>query len=119
MVLVVSITDAKGKPILSAEDVCNLRLTSRRIQKTTFEGWAKRCFTKRKHMVSRASLQCLLSISANPVLRKYVHEVAIGPERVNEMAGCFLSPLCRDEEDKEDWYENFGSRHRKLVEEQR
>jgi len=83
MTLVTQSTNAKGKPILSGDDLCNLRSTSRRIQQTTYDGWKKRCFAARKHMLSRASLQCLLSISTDPVLRNYVEEVAIGPEHVN------------------------------------
>lgn len=89
MKLVTQSTDAKGKPILSGCDLCNLRSTSRRIQQTTFDDWVKRRFTTRKHMLSRASLQCLLSISTNPVLRSFVQEVAIGLRSAHEGSAQF------------------------------
>ena len=48
MDLVVDGTYAKGMPVFSAEDVCNLRSTNWRVQKTMFKSWAKHCFTTRE-----------------------------------------------------------------------
>ena len=81
MNLVVDSTYAKGKPVFSAEDVCDLRSTNRRVQKTMFKSWAKHCFTTRKRISSCDSIQCLLSIPSGIVLRGYVREVVVGPEK--------------------------------------
>ncbi|KAI4937794.1 hypothetical protein J4E85_000230 [Alternaria conjuncta] len=118
MRLVTQSTDAKGKAILSGDDLCNLRSTSRRIKETTYDDWTKRCFTTRKHMLSRASLQCLLSISTDPVFRNYVEEVAIGPEHVNGYMAFWKLKNCRSKDQEEDWPKTYGPKHAKLVEEQ-
>jgi len=118
MTLVTQSTDAKGKTILSGDDLCNLRSTSRRIQQTTYADWTKRCFGTRKHMLSRASLQCLLSISTDPVLRNYVEEVAIGPEHVNGYMAFWKLKNCTSKDQAEDWPRTYGPKHEKLVKEQ-
>ncbi|KAI4664102.1 uncharacterized protein J4E79_003603 [Alternaria viburni] len=118
MTLVTQSTDAKGKAILSGDDLCNLRSTSRRIKETSYDGWTKRCFSTRKHMLSRASLQCLLSISTDPVFRNYVEEVAIGPEHVNGYMAFWKLKNCRSRDQEEDWPRTYGPKHEKLVKEQ-
>ncbi|KAI4646590.1 hypothetical protein J4E93_004811 [Alternaria ventricosa] len=107
-----------GKPILSGDDLCNLRSASRRIKETTYDNWTKRCFATRKHMLSRASLQCLLSISTDPVFRNYVEDVAIGPEHVNGYMAIWKLLNCNSEERAEDWPRTYGPKHEKLVKEQ-
>lgn len=61
--MVVTAIGAKDKHILDAEDVSNLRLASRCMQAITFDAFAQRFFITRKHMMSRASLECLAAIA--------------------------------------------------------
>lgn len=71
-------------PILSGHDLCNLRLMNRQFRAISFEKFAQRCFSTRKHMLDRRSLETLLEIAQHPVFSDYVREVAIGPERINQ-----------------------------------
>jgi hypothetical protein len=56
---------------------------NRQFRAISFEKFAQRCFSTRKHMLDRRSLETLLEIAQHPVFSNYVHEVAIGPERIN------------------------------------
>lgn len=74
-----------GLPILNKSDLCSLRSTNRQLQIVSFETFATRLFTTRKHMVERRSLDMLLELAEHSVFSDYVREVVIGPERINEM----------------------------------
>lgn len=77
--LIVRTTNAQGHT-LNQTDLGNLRLTSRRIQKATFNTIAPHWHKTRKVMLSRPSLQCLLDIANDEYTRTHVQEIAIGPE---------------------------------------
>lgn len=83
--MILNSTGADGEPILSGSDICSIRLMDCMLQAASFETFAKRHFTIRKRMLDRRSLDTLLSIAKHPVFGPYVHEVAIGPERINAM----------------------------------
>jgi hypothetical protein len=115
MSMVVQATGANNEPILSGEDVVNLRLTSRHYNYHTLNVWAKRFFTTRKHMLSRRSLQCLLDNANDPILSRYVREVAIGPGRINLKLISHLDPAHPDLINA--WKRDYKSAWKKLVRE--
>jgi hypothetical protein len=83
--MVVNSTTNSGHPYLNAPDICNLRLVNHQLQAATFEIFAKRFFTTRKHFIDRRSLDALLQIANHSNFSDYVRVVAIGPERINNM----------------------------------
>lgn len=94
--MIIKATDSKNEPVLNAEEFSNLRISSKTLEINVHDEFAKRFFTKRKHMLSRASLQCLLDISASPKFSSNVEEVNIGPERIN--SGLLMSLAAADKE---------------------
>lgn len=73
---------ANSTPILDVSDVKNLCLYTRRSKQTAFDVYAQRYFTVRKYVLSRASLEALLSIAQDPEWSPYVRELSIGPKDV-------------------------------------
>jgi hypothetical protein len=112
----------KDEFVLDAQDFGNLRLVNRQVCHTTFHTFAKRFFTLRKHMLSRFGLQALDNISRHPHLRKYVKEVAFGPERVRDdvadhMRDCdFIDRM--SEVARKRWERHYGGVYELVVSEQ-
>lgn len=88
--MIITATDSKNEPVLNAEELSNLQISSKTLEVNVYDEFAKRFFTKRKHTLSRASLQCLLDISASPKFSSNIEEVNIGPERINSGLLMFL-----------------------------
>lgn len=82
--MILNSTRADGEPILSESDICSLCIMNRMLQAASFDTFAKRLFTMRKHMLDQRSLATLSDIAMHPVFSVYVCEVAISPERIND-----------------------------------
>jgi hypothetical protein len=102
--------------VLSAEDACNVRLASRRMEQTTLDSFRKRFFTCRKHMISRHSLEALWDISLHPVFGEYIREIAIGTEGVNPD---FEMWLAQEPEERALWKARFDDIHQTMVRDQK
>jgi hypothetical protein len=81
MDMIMKIKEAKDAALLDVNDISSLRQSGRQINALTLRTFARRFFTTRKHMLSRASLECLVGIAHSPALSQYIQTVAIGPER--------------------------------------
>jgi hypothetical protein len=102
--------------ILNAHDVSALRLASRTLESTTLDAFTRRFFTVRKHMLSKASITCLSQIASCPKFSSVVHEVAIGPERINSGLTMFMG-VVREEYTK-NWKREAQGNWQALVDEQ-
>jgi len=80
MAMIVEASGVDNEFILDVKDASNLRQASRRIHATSFDAFAQRFFTTRKHVLSPKSLRCLEHIAQDAALSPYVRELAIGPE---------------------------------------
>ncbi|KAH7075124.1 hypothetical protein FB567DRAFT_183911 [Paraphoma chrysanthemicola] len=109
---IVMTKDFKGRHILDAADVSNIRLASRRMNAKSFHDFAGRFFTIRRHVVNAASFKCIQEISQDPNFSSYVREVSFVPLRINYPLGdTHYCPL-------KDWYPVFGDAYQALIEEQ-
>ncbi|KAF2659550.1 hypothetical protein K491DRAFT_675529 [Lophiostoma macrostomum CBS 122681] len=102
--------------VLSAQDACNMRLASRRLEQTTLDSFSRRFFTCRKYMISRHSLDALWNIKFHHVFGDYIREIAIGVEGVNPDFAFWLS---QDPKEKAMWIAKFGATHKKMLDEQK
>jgi hypothetical protein len=68
--------------ILSAEDLCNLRLVDKRTNHYVQHAFGVRFFRHRKHMLSEYGLKGLRAIARHPVFGAYVQKISLGPEHL-------------------------------------
>lgn len=90
LAMIVKAPENNGKPVLSLEDISDLRLVSRRIVDTSLGPCGDRLFAERKFMLSRSSLAALEVLVEDPNLDNLVRGIAIGPERINPGLKSFL-----------------------------
>jgi hypothetical protein len=118
MDMIMKIKGANDAPLLDVNDLTSLRQPSRQINALSLRTLSRRFFTMRKHMRSRASLECLVGIARSPALSPYVQTVAIGPERVNSRVQA-TTPHSKDPAVRDGWKEGNEVAWDALVREQR
>lgn len=79
--------------ILSADDLCNLRLVDKKTNGYVQRAFAVRFFENRKHMFSEYSLNALIEIARHPTFSNYVRKIALGPERISQFSDPELADI--------------------------
>ncbi|KAF1919363.1 hypothetical protein BDU57DRAFT_408982, partial [Ampelomyces quisqualis] len=112
MTIIIGATNLKHEFILSTDHICSLRSSCRALYLTTFDAFARRFFSTRRHMLSRTSLQCLFDIAQCPQLSTYVKEVVIGPGRINTELDTIMErprrPMNAANGGQQQWWERRG-----------